>query len=130
MQVAGCHCLFKNKLLLLKRCSHKPQANRWGHPAGKLDPGEDPVEGLLREIKEETNITLSKSNVAFVATVYVRYPAIDFVYHIFKTTFDTLPDNIVLHDDEHQSFAWVAKKAALEMELVLGEKECLTLLME
>lgn len=28
----------------------------WDFPGGKLEPGEDPFEGIVREIKEETNL--------------------------------------------------------------------------
>jgi len=130
VEVAGCHCLYKNKFLLLKRCSHKPQGNTWGHPAGKLNPEENPLVGLIREVKEETNLDLSNNKPKLVKTVYVRYPAFDFVYHIFMKEFDKLPNDIKLHKNEHQAFKWVTKEEALAMDLAPGEKECIELLMQ
>ena len=47
----------KGELLLIKRSkfnSHKPFV--WEIPGGRLAKGEDPFEGLKREVKEETNI--------------------------------------------------------------------------
>lgn len=31
-------------------------SKKWTCPGGSIEPGEDPVEGLAREIKEETNL--------------------------------------------------------------------------
>ncbi len=47
------------KLLLLKRRPndvHKPGA--WDIPGGRLEPGENPYSGLLRETKEETSLEI------------------------------------------------------------------------
>ena len=42
-----------DKFLLLKR-NDPPLI--WGPPGGKLEINEDPVTGLIREVKEETNL--------------------------------------------------------------------------
>ncbi|MGX4690807.1 NUDIX hydrolase [Streptomyces sp. JNUCC 63] len=33
---------------------HRPKYDDWSHPKGKLEPGEDPLAGALREVAEET----------------------------------------------------------------------------
>lgn len=33
---------------------HRPKYDDWSHPKGKLEPGEDPLRGALREVHEET----------------------------------------------------------------------------
>ncbi|MDR3080829.1 MAG: NUDIX hydrolase [Streptomyces sp.] len=33
---------------------HRPKYDDWSHPKGKLKPGEDPLTGALREVREET----------------------------------------------------------------------------
>ncbi|AZQ35739.1 NUDIX hydrolase [Streptomyces cyaneochromogenes] len=33
---------------------HRPKYDDWSHPKGKLKRGEDPLEGALREVAEET----------------------------------------------------------------------------
>jgi ADP-ribose pyrophosphatase YjhB (NUDIX family) len=45
----------KNEILLLR---HTYRGNRfpWGLPSGWLDPREDPAEGIVREIREETGL--------------------------------------------------------------------------
>ncbi|MFH1316209.1 MAG: NUDIX domain-containing protein [Candidatus Woesearchaeota archaeon] len=49
----------KDEILLIKRVSndiHAPSV--WEIPGGRLDPGENPFEGLKRETKEETGLEI------------------------------------------------------------------------
>jgi ADP-ribose pyrophosphatase YjhB (NUDIX family) len=41
-------------LLLVKRAEHLPEGGKWGLPGGFLDRDETLVEGVLRELREET----------------------------------------------------------------------------
>ena len=47
----------KNRLFLMKRASDDPQSpDIWEIPGGRLDLGEDPILGLMREVREETGM--------------------------------------------------------------------------
>ncbi len=49
----------ENKLLIIKRCDDNVQKpGIWEIPGGRLNPNEDQIEGLKREIKEETNLDI------------------------------------------------------------------------
>jgi 8-oxo-dGTP diphosphatase len=52
---AGALCVDDGRVLLARR-SHAPFEGYWDIPGGFLDEGEDPLDGLRRELKEETGL--------------------------------------------------------------------------
>jgi mutator protein MutT len=46
-----------SKILLVKR-RRSPEANHWGLPGGKVEPGERVEDAVIREIGEELGITI------------------------------------------------------------------------
>ncbi len=49
-----------NKALILLRASSEKKGGRWDLPGGHLNEGEELMEGLLREVYEETGLTLAE----------------------------------------------------------------------
>jgi ADP-ribose pyrophosphatase YjhB (NUDIX family) len=47
----------RGRLLLIKR-GHEPGAGRWSVPGGRIEPGETDDEALVRELREETGLTV------------------------------------------------------------------------
>lgn len=123
--VACCYLHYRDKILLLHRQDHKAEGNRWGIPGGKLQDGEDPVNGVIREIFEETKIELNKDKLHFLGTLYIRVGEFDFQY----TMFDYLdpidhPEDVKIDFSEHKGFTWVNPKDALKMPLITDEDTC------
>lgn len=52
-----CYLSVDGRLLMLKR-RKEPFAQHWTAPGGKIQPGEDPREAILREMREETHLTV------------------------------------------------------------------------
>ncbi len=52
----GALCEDDQGRLLLVRRAHEPFAGRWDIPGGFLEEGEHPVEGIRRELREETGL--------------------------------------------------------------------------
>jgi 8-oxo-dGTP diphosphatase len=52
---AGALCIDNGRVLLARR-AHPPFEGFWDIPGGFLDEGEDPLDGLRRELKEETGL--------------------------------------------------------------------------
>ncbi len=49
------------QVLLARRPAGKPAAGYWEFPGGKLEPGENPVEALRRELSEELGLELEQA---------------------------------------------------------------------
>jgi ADP-ribose pyrophosphatase YjhB (NUDIX family) len=60
------------RLLLVKR-GHEPEAGRWSLPGGRIEPGESDHQALVREVREETGLTVAPGRLA--GTVERLWPA-------------------------------------------------------
>ncbi len=123
-EIASCYVVHGKRFLLLHRQPDKSQGNKWGVPAGKLEKGEASLQGMMRELAEETGLRADPSMLHFIDTVYVRYPAYDFTYHMFSMTTDTEPD-IRINPKEHQGFAWTSRQDALRLPLIDDLDTCI-----
>ena len=57
--VAACALLdADHRILLAQRPEGKSLAGLWEFPGGKIEPGERPEQALIRELKEEINVTV------------------------------------------------------------------------
>lgn len=116
-------CLERDgKVLLLKRVAHKPQGGTWCLPAGKLEADEGPEEALVREVYEETGITLAKERFGIPRTWYVVWPDSSFVWTVFRVGMGA-DEPIILRADEHEDYRWVTPREALDAELIEDQDE-------
>ena len=75
--------LIKDKKVLLVKRKYEPKANDWCLPAGFLEFGESLKSGLIREIKEETNLDIHVESLfqVYNAMDDPRYHVVLLVYH-------------------------------------------------
>ncbi len=126
MEAAGCYCEYQGRILFLKRPAHKTQGNRWGMPAGKVEPGEDPKSAVLREIYEEIGVRLDHLTVHPISTLFIRLENMDYTYYSFHALFTEAP-SLILCEDECAEARWMSCQEALELPLVFGGIEALNL---
>ena len=62
----------EGKLLIAQRPPGKHGALKWEFPGGKLEAEEDPRDCLVREVKEDLDVTVAVNRIADV--IYHRYP--------------------------------------------------------
>lgn len=65
---ALCYVMRAKAVLLLKRC-RPPQVGMWSAPGGKLEHGESPHDGCIREMREETGLVIAQPMLRAVVTV-------------------------------------------------------------
>jgi 8-oxo-dGTP diphosphatase len=74
----------KGEILLTQRPMGKEMAGLWEFPGGKIEPGESPENALIREIKEELNITLSKDSLVpltFISHAYATFQLVMLTFY-------------------------------------------------
>lgn len=124
VQVAACYIEIDSQLLLLQRASNKVEPGKWGVPGGKLEKGETPEQAAVRELSEETGISVeSSSQVRYVGALYIRKPTVDYVYHLFKVQVEQMP--AISLSNEHENYKWASLKDLEEMPLMTGGQEIL-----
>lgn len=128
VEVVGCFLEYQDKILLLHRQEQTSQGNLWGIPGGKLEKNETPLEAAIRETKEETGFDISNQPIIYLNKVYIKYPSIDYVYHMIKCTPVEHPENVKISFNEHKGFTWVTPKEALQMELMQDEDACIQMI--
>lgn len=91
------------RCLLLKRSMNsKGNPGKWEFPGGKIDPGESFDEALLREVVEETGLTISIQGVA--GTAESELPTAKLVYLILEGRVES---GQVRLSSEHDDYVWV-----------------------
>jgi len=96
----------EGRFLLLKRSlTSKGNPGKWDLPGGKVDEGENLEQGLLREVAEETGLTISLKRVAGAAES--ESPTKKVAYLIFE---GLLESGEVRLSSEHDNFLWVDRR--------------------
>lgn len=110
----------KNKILLLKRSDKSGGGGMWSFPGGGLDTGEKAEVGMLREIEEETEITVNDLRPFYVKT-YMN--GNDFTVIIAYR--GKLHGGEVILNWEHDEFKWLSKEDALKLNLTEDAEDIL-----
>ena len=107
------------KILGIRRSSTAPSnANKWDLPGGDLDFGENPTEGILREIKEETGLSVTNIQVFDV------WSDVDDLGDFWVTIAYTANSNSdeAVFSNEHSEFKWLTKEGFLELDSAVKVK--------
>ena len=95
------------RFLLLKRSDTDPShPGRWALPGGHCEPGEAPVDGLVRELKEETDLDCKPEFCKLLSTVNQDGKRLH-IFWCIKTKGD-----VQLKDGEHSEYVWCSADAS------------------
>ena len=112
----------ENRYLIVQRNRKKHLGLKWEFPGGKVRSNESFEEALIREIKEELNITISVQEK--IAEETYKDHKIDI--HLFYFLCTQLSYTIELR--EHEKMAWVEKKDFGKYDFAEGDGNILSLL--
>jgi 8-oxo-dGTP diphosphatase len=111
-----------NRYLIVQRNKNKHLGLKWEFPGGKVKSNESFKEALIREIREELNITISVQDK--IAQETYKDHKIDI--HLFYFLCTQLSYTIELR--EHEKIAWVEKKDFGKYDFAEGDGNILSLL--
>jgi len=92
------YVIHDNKFLLLKR-NFEPKI--WGPPGGRLEVNENPLNGVLREIREECSIDIKVMGIVDVWFGTYRSEPLTSIDYLAETETDRITIS-----DEHYEFRW------------------------
>lgn len=110
------------KFLVCRRPKNKGNALLWEFPGGKLEVGEELSDCLIRECREELDITVSVGELV-CESVYT-YPDITVRLHFFRS-------DIVFGEPvckEHEEIKWVEKEKLRELEFCPADREIISII--
>lgn len=94
------------KFLLLKRgLNSKSFQGQWDFPGGKLNAGENPIQAIIREVREETSYEINPGDEVKKENYCCEKHNLLVHYFVPIAVFGELKLN-----SEHSDFAWVAKE--------------------
>ncbi len=89
------------RFLICRRPAHKSCGGLWEFVGGKVEPGESKEEALIRECREELDVTLSVGDI-FCEVVH-RYPDITVHLTLFRASITAGVPRLL----EHSALAWI-----------------------
>lgn len=117
--VAEVYIVHNNEVLMFKRSENKKKfPGFWSIPGGHIDEGEDPLQCAIREIKEETGITVQPEDIKL--KVVATHHHIDrnelYIAFAFMVKLKTKPT--VTQNSEEGTSHWVKKSEMINLENV------------
>jgi len=100
-----------DKYLLMIRSNHPTFGMDADLPGGTLEPGEKPIETMVREVEEEAGIIIDPTKVEWKYTGR-KYSKHFVEYNLYVTKMDSRPE--VMMSWEHSSYKWVDRDEFLE----------------
>ena len=102
-----------NRVLVTSRPQNKSMAGMWEFPGGKLEEGENPEQGLIRELQEELGITTFASCLAPINFASHQYDD----FHLLMPLYICRKWEGFPKPNENQSMKWVRPAELLDLEM-------------
>ena len=98
-------CIETDRILLLLRNDNADEPNTWALVGGGIDDGENVLEGLKREVKEEMSIDPDIIEYEFINKNYIKEKNMDFHYYVGVVSDEFIPTL----DEENLDYRWCDK---------------------
>lgn len=112
----------KDKFMICQRPAHKARGLLWEFVGGKTEPGETMEEALIRECREELDITVSVGDI-FTQVIH-EYPDILIRLTLFHCTIADGEPKLL----EHADLKWIRPSQIPEFNFCPADKDILNLI--
>ena len=112
------------RVLVARRPEGRPMAGLWEFPGGKIEPGETPEAGLIRELKEELGIDVTESCLA--PLFFASHTYDDF--HLLMPLFVCRVWDGIVAPREGQELKWAAPAALADLAMPPADEPLVPLL--
>ena len=112
---------YKNKILITKRLNKNFLPGLWEFPGGKIEKNETAIQTIIREVKEETNLTVS--NPIFLGNIKHKYSH----FGVNISLFISFPKSIKSLNLS-QEYRWIRMKDILNYPLPKANHKMLDIL--
>ena len=109
------------RLLLIKR-GHSPGAGLWSLPGGRIEPGENDADALVREVREETGLAVEAGHLLGT----VQRPAHDGDVFDIRDYAATVIGGLLQPGDDAADARWVDAVELESLPITEGLTETLT----
>ena len=114
----------RGEVLILQRSKHDDVLpGYWDIPGGTLEDGEDPAQGAIREIQEETGLVISDVRLFFQKSNVDTSKNKQFVTLVFHTKTSTT--DVIVSPEDHDAHAWINPSKIGDYETVDSLVDCL-----
>ena len=111
----------RGRLLMIKR-GHDPGAGLWSIPGGRIEPGETDAEALVREMIEETGLTVEVGRLIG----RVRRPGLSGAVVDIRDYAATVTGGTLRPGDDAADARWVTPAELASLEITEGLIDALT----
>ena len=95
----------QGRVLITQRPRHKALGGLWEFPGGKVEAGEAPEKALVRELKEELDLTVEPDALDPFAFASHAYPDFHLLMPLYLA--QRWHGELKLHAEAAEAFAWV-----------------------
>ncbi len=121
----------RGEILILKRSKNNFFLNgEWDTPGGTLKDGENPIDGAIRETKEETGLDINNLTLFYFNSVVDKAKDKQFITLIFLAECIGNPKKIILNKREHDDFYWINLNQIKNFKTVFWLTECIAYIKE
>ena len=112
----------ENRFLICQRPAHKARGLLWEFVGGKVEPGESMKDALIRECREELDITVNVQDI-FTQVIH-EYPDILIRLTLFHCTIEEGTPKLL----EHEDLKWITPSQIPEFDFCPADTDILALI--